>query len=159
MCALDLFHDPQFRVLEGCHYRGVNVIRYRHAIVLETSQQEQNIFFVRTLLDFARISFGKFIGSSCSICAPSARARLRPGFDHDTLLQAPWPWPPIRLRSTSVPEASSCPQREEEGNRAGRIRLLSPLRVFLPIKDQLTVRLEGCDQHYAMLKRNLLYTG
>jgi hypothetical protein len=51
------------------------------------------------------------------------------------------------------------PQREEEGNRAGRIRLLSPLRVFLPIKDQLTVRLEGCDQHYAMLKRNLLYTG
>ena len=30
---------------------------------------------------------------------------------------------------------------------------------FLPIKDQLTVRLEGCDQHYAMLKRNLLYTG
>ena len=50
-------------------------------------------------------------------------------------------------------------QREEEGNRAGRIRLLSPLRVFLPIKDQLTVRLEGCDQHYAMLQRNLLYTG
>jgi hypothetical protein len=63
------------------------------------------------------------------------------------------------LRSTSVPEASSCPQREEEGNRTGRIRLLSPPRVFLPIKDQLTVRLEGCDQHYAMLKRNLLYTG
>ena len=56
-------------------------------------------------------------------------------------------------------KASSCPQREEEGNRAGRIRLLSPLRVFLPIKDQLTVRLEGCDQHYAMLQRNLLYTG
>jgi hypothetical protein len=48
---------------------------------------------------------------------------------------------------------------QEKGNRAGRIRLLSPLRVFLPIKDQLTVRLEGCDQHYAMLKRNLLYTG
>jgi len=48
---------------------------------------------------------------------------------------------------------------EEEGNRADRIRLLSPLRVFLPIKDQLTVRLEGCDQHYAMLQRNLLYTG
>jgi hypothetical protein len=48
---------------------------------------------------------------------------------------------------------------QEEGNRGGRIRLLSRLRVFLPIKDQLTVRLEGCDQHYAMLKRNLLYTG
>ena len=29
----------------------------------------------------------------------------------------------------------------EDGNRAGRIRLLSPLRVFLPIKEQLTVRL------------------
>jgi hypothetical protein len=53
-----------------------------------------------------------------------------------------------------------CPRSKlQEGNRAGRIRLLSPLRVFLPIKDQLTVRLEGCDQHYAMLKRNLLYTG
>src|SRR6478735_7062802 len=52
MCGLDLFHDPQFRILQGCHYRGVNVIRYRHAIVLETSQQKQNIFFVRALLDF-----------------------------------------------------------------------------------------------------------
>ena len=57
------------------------------------------------------------------------------------------------------PRSKLLPQREEEGNGAGRIRLLSPLRVFLPIKEQLTVRLEGCDQHYAMLKRNLLYTG
>jgi hypothetical protein len=30
----------------------------------DTSQQQQNIFFVRALLDLRRISFGKFIGSS-----------------------------------------------------------------------------------------------
>ena len=49
---VDLFNGSQFRVLQGCHYRGVNVVRYRHAIVLETSQQK-------------RISVGKFISSSC----------------------------------------------------------------------------------------------